>query len=98
MTDLVAALRMEQSTIAHQLRDMREEVWVRCAATPKAGARAHLPHAAQRGASVRPLDEWFYFDRPEPRLGAFALMRYCPPLVKGVGIFHYQLGNAKARG
>ncbi len=29
VTDLVAALKMEQSTISHQLRDMREAGWVR---------------------------------------------------------------------
>jgi O-methyltransferase involved in polyketide biosynthesis len=47
------------------------------------------------GAGIRLLDEWFYFDRPEPRLGASQLMRYIPPLAKGVGIFHYQLGGAE---
>ncbi len=46
---------------------------------------------------IRLLDEWFYFDRPEPRLGASQLMRYFPPLAKGVGIFHYQLGEAEKR-
>lgn len=45
------------------------------------------------GAGVRVLEEWFYFDRPEPRLGASQLMRYFAPLAKGVGIFHYQLGS-----
>ena len=39
------------------------------------------------------LADWYYFDRPEPRLGIFQLMRYIPPLAKGVGIYHYQLGN-----
>ncbi len=29
VTDLVAALGMEQSTISHQLRDMRQVGWVR---------------------------------------------------------------------
>ncbi len=29
VTDLAAALKMEQSTISHQLRDMREAGWVR---------------------------------------------------------------------
>ncbi len=29
VTDLVAALKMEQSTISHQLRDMRQAGWVR---------------------------------------------------------------------
>jgi O-methyltransferase involved in polyketide biosynthesis len=49
------------------------------------------------GAGIRLLEEWFYFDRPEPRLGASQLMRYIPPLAKGVGIFHYQLGDAEER-
>ena len=49
------------------------------------------------GEGIRLLDEWFYFDRPEPRLGAAQLMRYFPPLAKGVGIFHYQLGDAEER-
>jgi O-methyltransferase involved in polyketide biosynthesis len=44
------------------------------------------------GAGIRLLSEWFYFDRPEPRLGASQLMRYIPLFAKGVGIFHYQLG------
>ncbi len=38
------------------------------------------------------VEEWFYFDRPEPRLGASQMMRYVPPLAKGVGVFHYRLG------
>lgn len=74
-------------------------------ATSKVGARLHwgLAHgcapeswvsASQAGDGIRLLDEWFYFDRPEPRLGATYLMRYCPPLAKGVGIYHYQLGRA----
>ncbi len=45
-------------------------------------------------AGIHLLDEWFYFDRPEPRLGAASLMRYFPPFGKGVGIYHYRLGNA----
>jgi O-methyltransferase involved in polyketide biosynthesis len=45
-------------------------------------------------AGIRLLDEWFYFDRPETRLGAAQLMRYCPPLARGVGVFHYQLGES----
>jgi len=44
------------------------------------------------GAGIRLLSEWFYFDRPEPRLGSSQLMRYIPLFAKGVGIFHYQLG------
>jgi O-methyltransferase involved in polyketide biosynthesis len=38
------------------------------------------------------LDEWFYLDRPEPRLG-HQWMRYFPPLAKASGIFHYRLGK-----
>ncbi len=45
-------------------------------------------------AGIRLLDEWFYFDRPEPRLGSASLMRFFPPFAKGVGIYHYQLGRS----
>jgi O-methyltransferase involved in polyketide biosynthesis len=66
----------------------------------KLSARLHwgLQHGRDLeswGAGIRLIDEWFYFDRPEPRLGSTQLMRYIPPLAKGVGIFHYQLGNAE---
>ena len=44
---------------------------------------------------IRLLGEWFYFDRPEPRLGASQLMRYIPGLARAVGVFHYQLGKAE---
>jgi O-methyltransferase involved in polyketide biosynthesis len=44
------------------------------------------------GAGIRLLDEWFYFERPEPRLGAAYLMRFFPPFGRGVGIYHYRLG------
>lgn len=62
-------------------------------------ARLHwgLPHARdveRWGEGIRVLDEWFYFDRPEPRLGAARLMRYLPGLAKGAGIYHYRLGKA----
>ena len=68
----------------------------------KISARLHwgLKHGRDLeswGVGIRLLDEWFYFDRPEPRLGASQLMRYFPPLAKGVGIFHYQLGDAEER-
>ncbi len=48
------------------------------------------------GNSIRLLSEWFYFDTPEPRLGASQLMRYLPIFAKGFGIYHYQLGNFTA--
>jgi hypothetical protein len=51
--------------------------------------------ASSAGGGIRLLDEWFYFDRPEPRLGAAYLMRYLPPLAKGVGVYHYRLGSAQ---
>jgi O-methyltransferase involved in polyketide biosynthesis len=45
------------------------------------------------GDGIRLLDEWFYFDRPEPRLGVSQWLRYFPLLAKSAGIFHYQLGS-----
>ncbi len=42
---------------------------------------------------IRLMNEWFYFDDPEPRLGSFQLMRHLSIFGKGVGIFHYQLGS-----
>ena len=43
---------------------------------------------------IRLLEEYFYFEQPEPRLGASRWLRYIPPLARGTGIFHYQLGEA----
>lgn len=37
------------------------------------------------------LDHWYYFDTPEPRLGAFGWMRFIPFMAKATGIFHYRL-------
>jgi O-methyltransferase involved in polyketide biosynthesis len=45
------------------------------------------------GVGIRMLEEWFYFDRPEPRLSAVRWMRYFPFLAKSTGIFHYKLGT-----
>ena len=64
----------------------------------KIGARFHwgLKHGKDLEGwanGIRLLDEWFYFDRPEPRLG-HQWMRHIPPLAKASGIFHYQLGKA----
>lgn len=61
------------------------------------GARLHwaLRHGRELESwspGVRLVEEWFYFDRPEPRLGASQLMRCFPPLARGVGVFHYHLG------
>jgi len=37
------------------------------------------------------VDHWYYFDTPEPRLGAFGWIRFIPGLAKATGIFHYRL-------
>jgi O-methyltransferase involved in polyketide biosynthesis len=42
---------------------------------------------------IRLLEEYYYFDRPEPSLGAMQWVRYFPFLAKGAGIFHYKLGK-----
>ncbi len=55
---------------------------------------AHGRDVESWGEGIRLLEEWFYFERPEPRLGATQMMRYIPPLRKGSGIFHYRLGEA----
>jgi len=67
----------------------------------KIGARLHWglrdPRDVEKwGAGIRLLDKWYYFERPEPRLGASRLMRYIPPLGKGVGVFHYRLGDPQS--
>jgi O-methyltransferase involved in polyketide biosynthesis len=43
---------------------------------------------------IRLFSQWNYFDRPEPRLGAFKLMHYFPFLARMVRIVHYRLGEA----
>jgi O-methyltransferase involved in polyketide biosynthesis len=45
------------------------------------------------GDGFRLLEEWFYFDHPEPRLGAALWMKNIPWLARSTGIFHYQLGS-----
>ncbi len=44
------------------------------------------------GAGIRLLDEWFPFDRPEPRLAHVQWMRHIPFLARVMGVFHYRLG------
>jgi O-methyltransferase involved in polyketide biosynthesis len=41
------------------------------------------------------LDEWFYFDDPEPRMRAYRWMGKIPLFGKSTGIFHYRLGKHK---
>ena len=40
---------------------------------------------------IRLLEEFYYFDNPEARLGVLNLMRYLPLFAKSSGIFHYKL-------
>jgi len=42
---------------------------------------------------IRLLSQWYYFDEPEPRLGAFRLMRHIPLIARAVRIVHYRLGE-----
>lgn len=45
------------------------------------------------GEGIRLLDEWFPFDRPEPRLARVQWVRHIPLLAKVMGIYHYRLGK-----
>jgi O-methyltransferase involved in polyketide biosynthesis len=44
------------------------------------------------------LGEWFYFDRPEPRLGRVRLLRFVPLLNGANSIVHYRLGEEAREG
>jgi O-methyltransferase involved in polyketide biosynthesis len=37
------------------------------------------------------LDQWYYFDQPEPRLRSFRWMRFIPGMAKATGVFHFRL-------
>jgi O-methyltransferase involved in polyketide biosynthesis len=52
--------------------------------------------AGNPGGGIRLLNTWYYFDTPEPRLGASQWMRHFPPFGKGAGIYHYRLGEPVA--
>jgi len=45
------------------------------------------------GKGICLLDEWFPFDRPEPRMAHVQWVRHIPLLAKVMGIFHYRLGK-----
>jgi O-methyltransferase involved in polyketide biosynthesis len=45
------------------------------------------------GDGITLLDEWFPFDRPEPRLAHVRWMRHIPLFARIFGIFHYRLGK-----
>lgn len=46
------------------------------------------------GDGIRLLDEWGYFDKPEPRMRSFRWMAPIFRLFKPFGIYHFQLGEA----
>jgi len=46
------------------------------------------------GDGIHLLDEWGYFDRPEPRMDSFRWMAPIYRLFKPMRIFHFQLGKA----
>jgi hypothetical protein len=50
--------------------------------------------ASPAGAGIRLLDEWGYFDRPEPRLDHIRWMRHIPLLARVMRVYHYRLGEA----
>ncbi len=55
---------------------------------------AHGQDLESWAEGIRLLEEWFYFERPEPRMGAMQMMRHIPPIRKASGIFHYRLGKS----
>jgi O-methyltransferase involved in polyketide biosynthesis len=46
------------------------------------------------GDGIRLLDEWGFFDQPEPRLASFRWMALLFRLFKPIRLFHYQFGKA----
>jgi O-methyltransferase involved in polyketide biosynthesis len=46
------------------------------------------------GEGIRVLDQWGFFDQPEPRMNAFRSMGPIFRLLKPMRIFHFQLGEA----
>jgi O-methyltransferase involved in polyketide biosynthesis len=65
----------------------------------KIGARYHWglkrgKDLERWGDGIMLLDEWFPFDRPEPRLAHAQWMRHVPLLARVMGVFHYRLGTA----
>jgi O-methyltransferase involved in polyketide biosynthesis len=46
------------------------------------------------GNGIRLLDEWGFFDKPEPRMDAYSWMAPIFRLFKPMRIFHFQLGEA----
>jgi O-methyltransferase involved in polyketide biosynthesis len=48
------------------------------------------------GDSIHLLDEWGFFDQPEPRLASFRWLALLFRLFKPIRIFHFRLGEAAA--
>src|SRR5512136_2796124 len=48
------------------------------------------------GDDIRLLDEWGFFDRPEPRLARIRWMRPFESLARTLRLYHYRLGKATA--
>jgi O-methyltransferase involved in polyketide biosynthesis len=44
------------------------------------------------GEGISMLEEWFYFDQPEPRFEKYRWMKVIPLLGRSTGIFHYRIG------
>ncbi len=79
--------------------EVYSQVVVRFHPRPAAVAQPHWGLKDDRDVEawapgIRLLSRWYYFDKPEPRLGAFQLMRYFPFLARVVRIVHYRLGIA----
>jgi hypothetical protein len=55
------------------------------------------PSTSLRAGGIHLLDEWGYFDRPEPRLDHIRWMRHIPLLARVMRVYHYRLGNAGGR-
>jgi O-methyltransferase involved in polyketide biosynthesis len=52
------------------------------------------PSTSLRAGGIRLLDEWGFFDRPEPRMAPYRWMAPIFRLFKPIRIFHFQLGKA----
>ncbi len=51
------------------------------------------PSTSLRAGDIHLLDEWGYFDRPEPRLAHIQWMRHIPLLARVLRIYHFRLGE-----
>jgi len=58
----------------------------------------HGQEVERWGNGIRLLDEWGFFDRPEPQLAHIRWMRHVESLARTLRIYHYQLGSAEGKG